>query len=759
MALTTVADDVYRDYALDGVPSSGPHNPRKPDIRRLLGGYEQVIKAFTSAGGLIFDTLALLNGDLAKAANSMAWVIGDSTVANNGVYKKVGPSGAGSWARVADLPYSFIVASDVGAGTANAIVATTPIPVSQSALIILNIFETNTASPVTVSFNGGTPLTIRTVSGNDVSPGGLLSGMRLGGFISGSSFRLITDQSTAADVAAAQQAASEAMSAAGEATGRALVYPATGPQIYNAENRKIGNVADATEEQDAVNRRTLLALALTTAGGVWVGEGLRMTALADGEGLQDAVTRNQLLRVFKTQRSIPHPNFNFLADYGEVFDCPGPGRARHNIEISTAWQRIYKTSTGTSGRNFPQSSPNLAADKFVDWVNGSDSNSGSINAPYKTVAKALTTSLHTIWMLPGDSKEVLALNYADTVNANGRPLRIRALYPGTVRFIGRSDKCEEMMWTLGAAQVYTATPSVSANVYSITWNPSPGVYIPVPYNPAKDTGFYWDQNTTTKQITIRAFGKDFTQQAVKSQFLIAYLPAANNELRGVNVLIEDIDFVGTGQLSSRFDTGLTRRPVLFLNRCRFILTPNGNAVHSAGGLLVAQDCEIYGSGFDGFNYYEGENASLTPCTFLEIDCKASFAGWMHGTPGIPVNRNNQSSSGHQNAIGIRINCDYGEGNYGQSIADTGAGAYYWMIGTVCRDPYFDYYGATLNNFTSMYVEGSVWLDTVAAGGRGSMYGLQAVNANVSQFNSQFTGETQDVVTTSASVSDYVPFTL
>lgn len=208
MALT--AQEVFRDYPTDGVPSSGVHEPKKSEIRTLLGQYEQIINAFTSNGGLIYDTRALLYADLAKDANRMAWVIGDSTTAYNGIYKKVGASGSGSWTRVADLPYSFIVASDDGAGTPDAIVATSSLPVSGSALVLLNVYEANTGSPVTVSFNGGSPLTVKTNSGNDVAPGGLVPGMLLVGRVSGSTFRLVSDQASAAVLAAAEDAATRA---------------------------------------------------------------------------------------------------------------------------------------------------------------------------------------------------------------------------------------------------------------------------------------------------------------------------------------------------------------------------------------------------------------------------------------------------------------------------------------------------------------------------------------------------------------------
>ncbi|WP_164848446.1 tail fiber domain-containing protein [Sinorhizobium meliloti] len=207
------AATVFRDYETDGVPASGSHKVKKSDVRQLLGEYESTINAFLSNGGLIYSSKAAMDADLAHAANSMAWVLGDATVANNGIYRKIGASGVGSWTRVADLPFSFIIASDTGAGTPNAIQATTSIPVSGSALIWMNVFEANTASPVTVSLNGGSALTIKTNSGNDVAADGLTAGMIVMGIVSGSTFRLVSDQASAAVLAACEAAAAAALSA------------------------------------------------------------------------------------------------------------------------------------------------------------------------------------------------------------------------------------------------------------------------------------------------------------------------------------------------------------------------------------------------------------------------------------------------------------------------------------------------------------------------------------------------------------------
>ncbi|PJR11564.1 hypothetical protein [Sinorhizobium meliloti] len=217
MAFSPNAETVFADG-----PFGSPLQPAKSEIRALLTQYETAIDAYSSgAGSIAKPTKALLDADLAHAADVTAWVYADTAVANNGIYRKTGASGAGSWSFILPLPFSFINAVDAGAGAANAIQATTTIPVSEYALIKMNIFEANTGSPVTISFNGGTALTIKTNSGNDVAAGGLVAGMIVLGIVSGSTFRLLSDQVSSAIVAAAEaaQAAAEAAAAAAQGVG------------------------------------------------------------------------------------------------------------------------------------------------------------------------------------------------------------------------------------------------------------------------------------------------------------------------------------------------------------------------------------------------------------------------------------------------------------------------------------------------------------------------------------------------------------
>ncbi|MFU0503664.1 hypothetical protein [Pseudaminobacter sp. NGMCC 1.201702] len=221
--MAQTAENVYRDFTTAGVPSSGEHKVKKAEIRELLTGYEAAINGFQAGGGIVFQTKAAMT--LTYAANQMAWVIGDSTVANNGVYQKQGASGAGSWLRVADLPYSFIRANNAGAGAANAIVATSSIPLPSAAygaIILMNVFAANTGA-VTVAINGATGKPLVTNSGNALAAGYLTAGMLVAFVDAGANYRLLSDVASAAIQAAAEAAEAAAAASAAEAAGYAAL--------------------------------------------------------------------------------------------------------------------------------------------------------------------------------------------------------------------------------------------------------------------------------------------------------------------------------------------------------------------------------------------------------------------------------------------------------------------------------------------------------------------------------------------------------
>ncbi len=208
-------------------PSSAPDQPSKPLIREWGTWLEGFISAIGENVGTIFETKAQMDAALAYDANTMAWVAGDSAVANNGVYRKTGASGSGSWTRVADLPYSYVTVVDDGTSTANAMSmeTETTVPTGRGTMIAIKVPLTNTSSTVTISFNGSTAIPVKTASGGLPPVGTLIQNMVCLGFVNDvdSVFQLMTDVASAAiQTAAAASASAASTSATNAATSATL---------------------------------------------------------------------------------------------------------------------------------------------------------------------------------------------------------------------------------------------------------------------------------------------------------------------------------------------------------------------------------------------------------------------------------------------------------------------------------------------------------------------------------------------------------
>ncbi len=111
-AIKTAADAAWRDYAIDGVASSGPHEPRKSDIRAVLADVDTAIANTVANASFVFTSKAVLDGTLGHPENTMAIVVGDGV--NDGTYRKIGASGAGSWSLTSE-PTNAQVQADLTA--------------------------------------------------------------------------------------------------------------------------------------------------------------------------------------------------------------------------------------------------------------------------------------------------------------------------------------------------------------------------------------------------------------------------------------------------------------------------------------------------------------------------------------------------------------------------------------------------------------------------------------------------------------------
>ncbi|MDP9561282.1 UNVERIFIED_ORG: hypothetical protein J2740_002489 [Rhizobium nepotum] len=244
--------EVWRDYVTDGIPSSGNNNPKKSDARAWSSWLESLVTSGVLSSGPWFTTKAAMT--LGYVANTIAVVYNDPTAANNGLYIKSGASGAGSWAQLTSfLPgYQFVTASPTGESTANAIVALTSprLPSGDGvALVTLAIPATNTATPVTVRFDGGAVLTIKTRTGEDPDAGELQQNDLVAGFVSGANFRLISDLNSLRNYQSAK-----AWANTDEDTPIPAILGGDGATTFSAKHWAAKSEEDADRSDDEADR-------------------------------------------------------------------------------------------------------------------------------------------------------------------------------------------------------------------------------------------------------------------------------------------------------------------------------------------------------------------------------------------------------------------------------------------------------------------------------------------------------------------------
>lgn len=189
-------DEVLGNVTLGGVQRTRRQSVE--NVARQLAGTAPL--RYLSGVAPIFETEAEL---LAASITDKvaAWVIDDPDVAKIGIWGWNGTA----WAWALPLPYEIVPGVDAGAGTANAIQITTQVPVTDGMMVIFPLFRDTTASPVTLSINGGPALTVVTNRGNSVS--GLTKNMEILGFVrsTDSLFRMQGDQDVSALVAQAEE--------------------------------------------------------------------------------------------------------------------------------------------------------------------------------------------------------------------------------------------------------------------------------------------------------------------------------------------------------------------------------------------------------------------------------------------------------------------------------------------------------------------------------------------------------------------------
>ncbi len=293
--MANLANTIWRDFVTDGVPSSGVHKVRKADVRVKITELESVVAAGALSDANWEATKTALDADLAHPAGKVGVVYSDSTATNNGLYVKSGSSGSGSWTQITTfLPgYQFITGTN-NSSTANAIAMdTSPFAPTDDGVALFSfvIPVTNTSGTVTVSFDGGTALAVKTAAGNNPAIGGLVAGMPVLGVIanSGTEFRLRSDQASAAVQAAAEAAQAAAEAAQGLAEDAQAAAEAAAASIGNPIN---GNESVKTDDYAILAadvRKTIVAnkasaITFTLPAAATAGAGYQVRVYNIGEG-------------------------------------------------------------------------------------------------------------------------------------------------------------------------------------------------------------------------------------------------------------------------------------------------------------------------------------------------------------------------------------------------------------------------------------------------------------------------------------------
>jgi hypothetical protein len=216
--MTTV--DTARALIDQHIAPGAPRSIKSQEVAEILHTicYAVDERALPSFGQTtLYANKTALDADLAHGLGASAWVYADATAANNGIYRKSGASGTGSWVRVLDLPFGVIPITDL-AGT-DTLTGSSPWPLpsgDRRALISLVPLNTSTG-PVTLEVGGADPFDVVDGAGNPLANGALVAGRPVMGMMVSGDLRLIGESDLAASVAAA------AASAAAAAASAALV--------------------------------------------------------------------------------------------------------------------------------------------------------------------------------------------------------------------------------------------------------------------------------------------------------------------------------------------------------------------------------------------------------------------------------------------------------------------------------------------------------------------------------------------------------
>lgn len=180
--IKTLGRYAWRKFALDGVSSSGFHEPEHRDIFAFVDKVDELTAALAAAGSLKgeWDASSGTFPGGGVTAKGDTWLVteagttggrffaeGDRIVALV-VNASTSVFGA-NWGVIPANARTVVAGVDEGAGTANAIQVTTEDAVADGTVVLFSLFRATTGPTVTVSVNGGPLLTLMTPRDTDAS--------------------------------------------------------------------------------------------------------------------------------------------------------------------------------------------------------------------------------------------------------------------------------------------------------------------------------------------------------------------------------------------------------------------------------------------------------------------------------------------------------------------------------------------------------------------------------------------------------------
>lgn len=373
-------------------------------------------------------------------------------------------------------------------------------------------------------------------------------------------------------------------------------------------------------------------------------------------------------------------NIDALPGLLEMFKRATPPLLTNTIDYEF---RVFHTSgtrsffTDVNLKPIISSTDPSSSNIYVDPILGDDLNSGSIDAPKKSILSALTLG-------SGSDKFALFLKPElydiDTGWGNAAPqsAKFQVLTYGGDGDAIVSNHYPNLTWSLSSGQTWVSTPASFANVVDFTNPTLDGDFQRLTQQPSvpdvdsNPNSYFWD-GTDLYVNTFDGRQPD-NEIRVYSSLANARISRANGE-----TYMENIQFHGSstnGALYCRLGDPATKHLLLAKN-CQFnYCGSTGDGLDINGAFTtVLQGCMANENGADGFNYHE-IFGSPGPNT-IEVDCIGRGNGYTNdGT-------NNGSTMHDPDSIAIRVNGQY-YNNEGRNIHDIN-GSQSWNLGCISRD--------------------------------------------------------------------------